>query len=115
MMAHARRSGRNTIAHITKFLESANYALYNIVMSEANSPPASRARLAAVLRAATDVVSIDMTAKTLDLDRTEAAKLLSRWRAQDGAGRGGGLGRGGRRDAVLLSRVRGAEPDPRSR
>jgi predicted transcriptional regulator of viral defense system len=51
-------------------------------MSEANSPPASRARLAAVLRAATDVVSIDMTAKTLDLDRTEAAKLLSRWRAQ---------------------------------
>lgn len=46
------------------------------------SLPVSRARLATVLRANKDVVSIDSTAKTLDLDRTEAAKLLSRWRAQ---------------------------------
>ena len=44
--------------------------------------PAARARLAAVLRASKDVVSIDTTAKALDLARTVAAKLLSRWRAQ---------------------------------
>ena len=49
---------------------------------EDSSLPATRARLAAVLRATKDVVSIDTTAKTLDLDRTVAAKLLSRWRAQ---------------------------------
>lgn len=46
------------------------------------SLPASRARLAAVLRATKEVVSIDTAARTLDLDRTTAAKLLSRWRQQ---------------------------------
>lgn len=51
-------------------------------MREDNPLPASRARLAAVLRAAKEVVSIDTTVKTLDLDRTAAAKLLSRWRKQ---------------------------------
>lgn len=51
-------------------------------MLEGHSLPTSRARLAAVLRATKDVLSIDSTANTLDLDRTEAAKLLSRWRAQ---------------------------------
>ncbi len=50
--------------------------------SETSALPASRARLAAVLRASKDVVSIDGTAKVLDVDRTVAAKLLSRWRAQ---------------------------------
>jgi predicted transcriptional regulator of viral defense system len=44
--------------------------------------PASRARLAAVLRATKEVVSIDATAQTLELDRSAAAKLLSRWRKQ---------------------------------
>ncbi len=44
--------------------------------------PASRARLAAVLRATKEVVSIDAVAQTLDLDRSAAAKLLSRWRQQ---------------------------------
>jgi predicted transcriptional regulator of viral defense system len=44
--------------------------------------PASRARLAAVLRATKEVVSIDATAKTLNLDRSAAAKVLSRWRKQ---------------------------------
>lgn len=44
--------------------------------------PAPRARLATVLRAAKNVVSIETTAKALDLDRTGAAKLLSRWRQQ---------------------------------
>lgn len=50
----------------------------------ANAPPlpTSRARLAAVLRATKDVVSIEITTRALNLDRTEAAKLLSRWRAQ---------------------------------
>lgn len=52
------------------------------MMREINPLPAARARLAAVLRATKEVVSIDATATTLDLDRTEAAKLLSRWRKQ---------------------------------
>jgi len=51
-------------------------------MFEDNTLPPARARLAAVLRATKDVVSIDITAKTLEIHRTEAAKLLSRWRAQ---------------------------------
>lgn len=44
--------------------------------------PASRARLAAVLRAAKEVVSVDVTSRTLGIDRRPAAKLLSRWREQ---------------------------------
>ncbi len=52
------------------------------MMESETSPPASRARLAAVLRATKDVVSIDSAAQTLDVDRTAAAKLLSRWRQQ---------------------------------
>jgi len=44
--------------------------------------PTSRARLSAVLRATKEVVSIEAVAKTLDLDRTAAAKVLSRWREQ---------------------------------
>ena len=44
--------------------------------------PTPRARLAAVLRATKEVVSIDATAQTLGLDRSAAAKLLSRWRQQ---------------------------------
>lgn len=51
-------------------------------MRDETTLPASRARLAAVLRATREVVSIDATAKALDLDRTAAAKLLSRWRQQ---------------------------------
>lgn len=44
--------------------------------------PPSRARLSAVMRAAKNVVSIEVTAKVLGLDREAAAKLLSRWRQQ---------------------------------
>ena len=44
--------------------------------------PASRARLASVLRAAKEVVSVDIASKTLGIERREAAKLLSRWRKQ---------------------------------
>lgn len=44
--------------------------------------PANRARLAIVLRATKDVVTIETAARALDLDRTGAAKLLSRWAAQ---------------------------------
>lgn len=48
-----------------------------------NSPlPASRARLAAVLRATKEVVSIDDAAGVLELDRAAAAKVLSRWLEQ---------------------------------
>ena len=46
------------------------------------SLPASRSRLAAVLRATKAVVSVDDTAQTLQLNRSAAAKLLSRWRQQ---------------------------------
>lgn len=41
--------------------------------------PASRARLAAVLRATKEVVSIDTAVAVLGLDRKAAAKQLSRW------------------------------------
>lgn len=48
----------------------------------AASLPSNRARLATVLRAVQDVVSIDIAATALGLERTAAAKLLSRWTAQ---------------------------------
>jgi predicted transcriptional regulator of viral defense system len=44
--------------------------------------PANRARLAVVMRATKDVVSIETVARALDLDRRTAAKLLSRWTGQ---------------------------------
>src|SRR5213595_1668465 len=44
--------------------------------------PAHRARLAAVLRAANEVVSVDTVSKTLSIERRAAAKLLSRWKQQ---------------------------------
>ncbi len=52
------------------------------MIQSATPLPASRARLATVLRATREVVSIDATAKTLNVDRTAAAKVLSRWRKQ---------------------------------
>lgn len=47
-----------------------------------DSLPAPRARLAAVLRAAKEVVSVDIASKTLGIGRRSAAKLLSRWKGQ---------------------------------
>jgi predicted transcriptional regulator of viral defense system len=44
--------------------------------------PAGRARLAAVISTAGDVVRIEDAVKALGLPRTQAAKLLSRWAAQ---------------------------------
>jgi len=44
--------------------------------------PAHRARLAAVLRAANEVVSVDTVSRTLSIERRAAAKLLSRWKQQ---------------------------------
>ena len=44
--------------------------------------PAHRARIAAVLRAAKEVVSVDTASKTLSIERRAAAKLLSRWKQQ---------------------------------
>ena len=52
------------------------------MMVENVSLPTSRARLAAVLRATKDVVSVDVVAQTLGVDRPVAGKLLSRWREQ---------------------------------
>jgi predicted transcriptional regulator of viral defense system len=52
-------------------------------MIRENDPlPAARMRLSAVLRTAKEVVSVDLTSHTLGIDRTRAAKLLSRWREQ---------------------------------
>lgn len=44
--------------------------------------PATRARLAAVLRAAKEVVSVELASKTLGIERGPAAKILSRWSGQ---------------------------------
>jgi len=44
--------------------------------------PTGRARLAAVIKAAGDVVRIEDAVQALDVPRTQAAKLLSRWVAQ---------------------------------
>jgi len=44
--------------------------------------PAHRARIAAVLRASKEVVSVDIASKTLNIERSRAAKVLSRWHAQ---------------------------------
>jgi len=44
--------------------------------------PASRARLASVLRAAREVVSVDIASETLGMERRKTAKLLSRWHGQ---------------------------------
>ena len=50
--------------------------------AERDSLPASRARLATVLRAAKEVVSVDIASQTLGIERRAAAKLLSRWKEQ---------------------------------
>ena len=47
-----------------------------------DSLPASRLRLANVLRAAKEVVSVGVASQTLGIDRRAAAKLLSRWKEQ---------------------------------
>jgi len=52
------------------------------VKRENNPLPAPRARLASVLRAAKEVVSVDVASRTLGIDRRAAAKLLSRWKEQ---------------------------------
>lgn len=48
----------------------------------AESLPPTRARLAAVLRAAKGVVSVDLVTHTLRLERPAAAKVLARWTKQ---------------------------------
>jgi predicted transcriptional regulator of viral defense system len=56
---------------------------YHIVMnSDENSLPASRVRLAAVLRASQEVVAVDAAARVLGINRRRAAQVLSRWRSQ---------------------------------
>lgn len=47
-----------------------------------DSIPASRARLGAVLRAAKEVISVDVASQALGIERRASAKLLSRWREQ---------------------------------
>src|SRR3984957_20518643 len=56
---------------------------YDIAMKcNINPLPASRARLASVLRAAKEVISVDIATKTFGIQRRDAAKLLARWREQ---------------------------------
>jgi len=50
--------------------------------SKPGALPASRARLATVLRAARETVSVDVAAQALGIDHHRAAQLLSRWSAQ---------------------------------
>jgi len=77
-----RQSSKTTLFRV-KFLQNANLACHNIAMKrDAITLPASRARLASVLRAAREVVSVDIASKTLGIERREAAKLLSRWQGQ---------------------------------
>ena len=72
-----------TILQCVKFLQNANFTCYIIVMQQRLAAlPRSRARLASVLRAAKEVVSVDVTSTTLNMNRREAAKLLSRWHRQ---------------------------------
>jgi predicted transcriptional regulator of viral defense system len=49
---------------------------------ESDSLPAHRARLAAVLRTAKEIVSVNIASQTLGIERRAAAKLLSRWKQQ---------------------------------
>jgi predicted transcriptional regulator of viral defense system len=49
---------------------------------EMDSLPTHRARLGSVLRAAKEVVSVDIASQTLGIERRAAAKLLSRWKQQ---------------------------------
>jgi predicted transcriptional regulator of viral defense system len=58
--------------------------LYHIAVKrpQEDTMPASRARLATVLRAAKDVVSVDVASQVLRVDRRIASKLLSRWKEQ---------------------------------
>ena len=51
-------------------------------MSLSTDLPKGRRRLAAVIREAGDIIHIDDAQTALDLPRTEAAKLLSRWSQQ---------------------------------
>ena len=47
--------------------------------SRMNKPPIGKARFSVVLRASKDFVSINTTIHALGVDRSEAARLLSRW------------------------------------
>ena len=51
-------------------------------MSPVSAIPRGRRRLAAVVRAAGDIIKIDDAEQTLHVSRSDAAKLLSRWSSQ---------------------------------
>jgi predicted transcriptional regulator of viral defense system len=52
------------------------------MLTSAPSIPKSRARLSRVLQQVGDLVSVADVSRTLQLERSQAAKLLSRWRSQ---------------------------------
>jgi predicted transcriptional regulator of viral defense system len=73
----------NTISGSVKVLFIVINVHYSIAtMLEKSRFPPSRARLAAVLQAGRELVSIGTTVSTLGVGRPEAAKLLSRWQSQ---------------------------------
>ena len=77
------RQFSKTILFRVKLPQTANFTHQNIAMKrDATTLPANRARLASVLRAAREVVSVDIASKTLGIERRGAAKLLSRWQGQ---------------------------------
>ena len=53
-----------------------------VLMSPPTTVPKGRRRLAAVLRRASDIVRIADAERALDVSRSDAAKLLSRWAGQ---------------------------------
>lgn len=65
------------------FRVCASFSCCLILMMRGRQPlPASRARLAAVLRASRELVSIDATYQVLALDRRAAAETHPRWLKQ---------------------------------
>lgn len=64
------------IIRISEEIQALNYSAPSPVL------PPGRQRLAKLVRAAGDVISVEGAAKALDLDRTGAAKTLARWTQQ---------------------------------
>jgi predicted transcriptional regulator of viral defense system len=64
-----------------KLTKRVNFTYYDVVQS-LPSLPASRAKLARVLRASKEIVSVDVTSAVLGINHRRAAEILSRWLRQ---------------------------------
>ena len=72
----------NSIPYMFLMLVKANYYVYNILMLNIPTITKGRAQLSQVLQQAGGLVSVGDVSKTLEVARTDAAKLLSRWQSQ---------------------------------